>query len=97
MPELLRSVSKKLGGEILKVVKLNERFIPPYESGASLYIRPLLVGTGAQVGVHPASEYLFVVFVTPVGPYFKVDSQPIRMSLSANSTARHRSVRVSIR
>ena len=82
---------------ILKVVKLNERFIPPYESGASLYIRPLLVGTGAQVGVHPASEYLFVVFVTPVGPYFKVDSQPIRMSLSANSTARHRSVRVSIR
>lgn len=45
--------------------------MPPYESGASLYIRPLLIGTGAQVGVHPASEYLFVVFVTPVGPYFK--------------------------
>lgn len=56
---------------ILKVVKLNERFIPPYESGASLYIRPLLIGTGAQVGVRPADEYLFVVFVTPVGPYFK--------------------------
>lgn len=56
---------------ILKVVKLNKRFIPPYESGASLYIRPLLIGTGAQVGVHPANEYLFVVFVTPVGPYFK--------------------------
>lgn len=54
-----------------KVVKLNERFIPPYESGATLYIRPLLVGTGAQVGVHPANEYMFVVFVTPVGPYFK--------------------------
>ena len=52
-------------------MKLNERFIPPYESGASLYIRPLLIGTGAQVGVHPANEYLFVVFVTPVGPYFK--------------------------
>ena len=56
---------------ILKVVKLNERFIPPYESGASLYIRPLLIGTSAQVGVHPADEYMFVVFVTPVGPYFK--------------------------
>ena len=56
---------------VKKVVKANERFIPPYESGASLYIRPLLIGTGAQVGVHPASEYLFVVFVTPVGPYFK--------------------------
>jgi branched-chain amino acid aminotransferase len=56
---------------ILKVVKLNERFVPPYESGASLYIRPFLFGTSAQVGVKPASEYLFIVFVTPVGPYFK--------------------------
>lgn len=54
-----------------RVVRLNERFIPPYESGASLYLRPLLIGTGAQVGVHPADEYLFVIFVTPVGPYFK--------------------------
>ncbi|WP_276965868.1 branched-chain amino acid aminotransferase [Bacteroides graminisolvens] len=56
---------------VLKVIKLNERFVPPYESGASLYIRPLLIGTGAQVGVHPADEYLFLVLVTPVGPYFK--------------------------
>jgi len=54
-----------------KVVRLNERFIPPYESGAALYIRPLLVGIGPQVGVHPADEYLFLIFVTPVGPYFK--------------------------
>ncbi|WP_081474961.1 branched-chain amino acid aminotransferase [Thermophagus xiamenensis] len=56
---------------VKKVVKLNEHFVPPYESGASLYIRPLLIGTGAKVGVHPADEYLFLVFVTPVGPYFK--------------------------
>jgi len=56
---------------VLKAVKLNERFVPPYESGASLYIRPLLIGTGAKVGVSPADEYLFIVFVTPVGPYFK--------------------------
>lgn len=56
---------------VLKVIKLNECFVPPYESGASLYIRPLLIGTGAQVGVHPADEYLFLVLVTPVGPYFK--------------------------
>lgn len=54
-----------------RVILLNERFVPPYESGAALYIRPLLVGTGAQVGVHPAEEYLFIIFVTPVGPYFK--------------------------
>ncbi len=56
---------------IKKVVKLNERFLPPYETGATLYIRPLLIGTGIQVGVRPADEYMFVVFVTPVGPYFK--------------------------
>ncbi len=53
------------------VVRLNERYIPPYGSGASLYIRPLEVGMSAQVGVKPATEYLFVIFVSPVGPYFK--------------------------
>ncbi|MDL2247725.1 branched-chain amino acid aminotransferase, partial [Bacteroides sp. OttesenSCG-928-J23] len=61
---------------ILKVIELNERFVPPYESGASLYIRPLLFGTEAQVGVKPASEYMFLVFVTPVGPYFKAGFKP---------------------
>ena len=68
MPEL---PTERFEEMVKKVVKLNERFIPPYESGASLYLRPLLIGTGAQVGVHPASEYLFVLFVSPVGPYFK--------------------------
>ncbi len=56
---------------VIKAVNLNKRFIPPMESGASLYIRPLLIGTGPKVGVSPADEYLFMVFVTPVGPYFK--------------------------
>lgn len=56
---------------VKKVVSLNEAYIPPYESGATLYLRPLLIGTGAQVGVRPATEYLFMIFVTPVGPYFK--------------------------
>jgi branched-chain amino acid aminotransferase group II len=68
MPEL---PTEKFIEMVEKVVKLNEEFIPPYESGATLYIRPLLIGTSAQVGVHPASEYLFLIFVTPVGPYFK--------------------------
>ncbi len=54
-----------------RVVKMNERFIPPYGTGASLYLRPLLIGTGITVGVKPADEYLFLIFVTPVGPYFK--------------------------
>lgn len=68
MPELPTEIFVEM---VRRVVLLNERFIPPYESGASLYIRPLLIGTGPQVGVKPANEYLFIIFVTPVGPYFK--------------------------
>ncbi len=63
----------------LLAVKKNQRFVPPYESGASLYIRPLLIGTSAQVGVKPASEYTFLIFVTPVGPYFKEGFKPTPM------------------
>lgn len=67
---------EKFREAVLKVVKLNEHFVPPYESGASLYIRPLLIGMGAQVGVKPATEYMFLVFVSPVGPYFKEGFKP---------------------
>lgn len=56
---------------VKKVVKLNEDLVPPYETGCSMYIRPVLFGTGPQVGVHPADQYEFIVFVMPVGPYFK--------------------------
>jgi len=62
---------EKFEEAVIRAVKLNERFVPPYESGSALYIRPLLFGTSAQVGVKPAEEYTFIVFVTPVGPYFK--------------------------
>lgn len=62
---------EKFEEAVVKAVRLNERFVPPYESGASLYIRPVLFGSGPQVGVKPADEYMFIVFVTPVGPYFK--------------------------
>ena len=61
---------------VVEAVKLNLRFVPPYESDASLYIRPVLFGTSAQVGVKPATEYLFIVFVTPVGKYFKTGFKP---------------------
>ncbi|MBP9031859.1 MAG: branched-chain amino acid aminotransferase [Dysgonomonadaceae bacterium] len=64
---------------VLTAVKKNMRFVPPYESGASLYIRPLIIGTSAQVGVKPSKEYLFLIFVTPVGPYFKEGFQPTPM------------------
>ena len=62
---------EKFEEAVVKAVKLNERFVPPYQSGAALYIRPFLFGTGAQVGVKPSNEYMFILFVTPVGPYFK--------------------------
>jgi branched-chain amino acid aminotransferase len=64
---------------ILKVLGLNKKYIPPYGSGATLYIRPLLFGSGAEVGVKPASEYTFLIFVTPVGPYFKEGVKPVNM------------------
>ena len=64
-----------------KVVKLNEAYVPPHGTGASLYIRPLLVGSGPQVGVKPADEYLFMVFVMPVGPYFKEGFKPVDMMI----------------
>ena len=64
---------------IFRAVIMNKRFVPPYGSGATLYIRPLLYGSGAEVGVKPSSEYTFIVFVTPVGPYFKGGVKPVNM------------------
>lgn len=64
-----------------KVVELNADFIPPYGTGASLYLRPLLIGTGAQVGVKEATEYMLLIFCTPVGPYFKDGFKPITVTL----------------
>lgn len=59
------------------VVKLNEDYVPPFGTGASLYLRPLLIGTGAQIGIAPSNEYLFIIMVMPVGPYFKEGFRPI--------------------
>ncbi len=67
---------------VRKVVKLNERFVPPYGSGASLYIRPLQIGISARVGVKPASDYMVIMLVTPVGPYFKDGFKPTKVCLS---------------
>lgn len=63
---------------IKRVIKANEEFVPPYGSGGSLYIRPLLIGTGAQVGVAPAAEYTFIMFVIPAGEYYKGGLKPVR-------------------
>jgi branched-chain amino acid aminotransferase len=70
---------------IVQAVLLNKKLVPPHGTGASLYIRPLLIGTGAQVGVKPANEYLFIVFVSPVGPYFKEGFNPIKIAIVKDS------------
>ncbi len=64
------------------VVKANEEWVPPYGSGATLYIRPYLMGTNAVIGVKPADEYMFRILVTPVGPYFKGGAKPIVIKIS---------------
>lgn len=67
---------------ICKVVKANAAYVPPYGSGASLYIRPYMMGTNSVIGVKPADEYQFRVFTTPVGPYFKGGAKPITIKVS---------------
>lgn len=66
---------------VIKCVQLNARFVPPYGSGASLYIRPLEIGMTARIGVKPADEYLFIIMVSPVGPYFKEGFKPTNICI----------------
>lgn len=61
-----------------KVVAANTKYVPPFGTGASLYVRPVIYGAGARVGLGPADEYVFVVFVTPVGPYYKGGFKPVK-------------------
>ena len=65
-----------------QVVAANAAYVPPYGSGATLYIRPYIFGTNAVIGVKPADEYQFRVFVTPVGPYFKGGIKPLTICVS---------------
>jgi len=60
-----------------QVVKANEAYVPPYGTGATLYIRPFLIGAGENIGVKPATEYIFCVFCMPVGAYFKGGLSPV--------------------
>lgn len=67
---------------VSQAVKANAAYVPPYGSGATLYIRPYMMGTNPVIGVKPATEYQFRVFVTPVGPYFKGGAKPIVIKVS---------------
>ncbi len=63
---------------IRRVVDANRDYVPPYGTGGSLYIRPLLIGTGPRIGISPADEYVFIVLVLPVGAYYKAGLKPVR-------------------
>ena len=67
---------------VKQVVKANEGYVPPYGSGATLYIRPYMFGSDAVIDVKPANEYQFRIFCTPVGPYFKGGAKPITIRVS---------------
>lgn len=67
---------------VKQVVKANEGYVPPYGSGATLYIRPYMFGSDAVIGVKSANEYQFRIFCTPVGPYFKGGAKPITIRVS---------------
>lgn len=67
---------------VLDVIKANIEWVPPFGSGATLYLRPFMFATGPVIGVKPADEYQFRIFATPVGPYFKGGAKPIAVRLS---------------
>jgi branched-chain amino acid aminotransferase, group II len=67
---------------VVETVRANEAWVPPYGSGATLYIRPYLFGSSAVIGVKPAQEYQFRILVTPVGPYFKGGAKPLKLKVS---------------
>ena len=67
---------------VVETVKANAAYVPPYGSGATLYIRPYMFGSNPVIGVKPASEYQFRMFCTPVGPYFKGGAKPITIKVS---------------
>ncbi|SKC92119.1 branched-chain amino acid aminotransferase [Maledivibacter halophilus] len=66
----------------IQVVKANEAYVPPHGTGATLYLRPFVIGVGDNVGVKPAPEYIFCVFCVPVGPYFKGGMTPVNFNVS---------------
>lgn len=79
MPEI---PEEKFIDAIRQVVRANEAYVPPYGTGGTLYIRPLLIGVGDNIGVAPAPEYLFCVFCMPVGPYYKGGMKPVNYTVS---------------
>lgn len=72
---------------VCELVRANASWVPPYGSGAALYIRPIMIATGNVIGVKPADEYQFRIFVTPVGPYYKGGVSPVALKVSSYDRA----------
>lgn len=79
MPEM---PEEKFIDACIQVVKANDAYVPPYGTGATLYLRPFVIGVGDNLGVRPAPEYIFCVFCVPVGPYFKGGMAPVNFMIS---------------
>ena len=79
MPEVSE---EKFINACIQVVKANEAYVPPYGSGATLYLRPFVIGVGDNIGVKSAPEFIFCVFCLPVGPYFKGGMVPVNFTIS---------------
>ena len=79
MPEI---PEEKFIDACMQVVKANEHYVPPYGTGATLYLRPFMIGVGDNIGVKPAPEYIFCVFAVPVGPYFKEGLTPCNFMIA---------------
>jgi branched-chain amino acid aminotransferase len=77
---------EKFVDTVKRVVKENEKYIPPYDSGGALYIRPILFGYGPILGVHSAEEFKLIIFTVPVGPYFPEGFKGISLEISKNYT-----------
>jgi branched-chain amino acid aminotransferase len=74
--------AKRFLDAVVKTVEANAAYVPPYGSGATLYVRPYMFGTNPVIGVKPADEYQFRILVTPVGPYFKNGIKPLTLRVS---------------
>ena len=79
MPEV---PEEKFIDACMKVIKANEDYVPPYGTGATLYLRPFIIGVGDNIGLKPASKFIFSIFCIPVGPYFKGGMKPVNFMVS---------------
>lgn len=82
MPEIPMNIFKEA---LFTLIAHNKEFIPPYGTGATMYIRPLMIGTEGKLGLNASTEYMFIMFCSPVGPYFKDGCKPVKVIIERDS------------